>query len=279
MLSSCRLRAGQAQRALHAVGIQLHRLGRGSRATERAVGRGGVPEPIMRRHHRHADAHRDLVPRDHRGDHLAPGQPVRLGQRQGGGDDDRADMQQRHLVRVVVVGGIDQDAIGERGEGGLRGHVRADDPGPAGCRWIQFGNALGDVRLCRVLDPGRHGAANGVQDDVAGHGDDRRWQVFEPQSGDEFGDGAGAHAGGLPGLSPDGIIRRSGARVHPRPGWTTAVTPGRDHAQSRVRCPPGLMAAAKGKDRETLSMLRLDSADEAQRPREARFPHPDSRPA
>ena len=121
-----RLRAGEAQRALHAVGIQPERLRRAGRRAERAVGRGGMPEAIMRRHHRHAHAHRHFVAGDQRQNQLAPRQPVRLGQRQRRRHHHRTRMQQRALMRVVVVGGVGEDAVCQRRERGLRSSRRPD---------------------------------------------------------------------------------------------------------------------------------------------------------
>ena len=117
---------------------------RAGRRAEGAVGRGGVPEAVMRRHHRHADAHRDLVARDQRRDQVAARRAPRVcGQRQRRRHHHRADMQQGALVRVVIVGGVDQDAVGERREGRLRRNPgRADDAGT--------GPSPGRVPRCRA---------------------------------------------------------------------------------------------------------------------------------
>ena len=139
------LRAGQAQRPLHAIGIKPQRRGGRGGGAKRPVRRGRMPEPVMRGHHRHADPHRDLVPRDDGQHDLLPAQPMRLAHRQGDRHDNRADMQQRRLVGVVIVGGVDQDAVAQRGEGRLRrASWGADDPRARADCGIQGRDVAGD---------------------------------------------------------------------------------------------------------------------------------------
>jgi len=161
----------------------------------------------MRGHHGHADAHRDFVARDQRGDEAPPVELPGLRHGQRGRHDDGAHMQQGTLVRVVIVGGIDQDAVGQRGEGGLRRSIRHADHASALRGWIKGGDVLRDTRLGGVLGPGADGAAHGIQHQPACLAHHGFGQILEAKSGDEFGNGASGHGVGL---VSSGLVARCG---------------------------------------------------------------------
>ena len=66
------LRTRQAQGALHTIRIQPHGMGSASSGAESPIGRGGMPETIMRWHHRHADTHGNFIPCYQRRQHGTP---------------------------------------------------------------------------------------------------------------------------------------------------------------------------------------------------------------
>jgi hypothetical protein len=69
-----------------------------------------------------ADPAARLGARHHGREHGLPIRPQRLAERQSGGDDRPADMDDRFIVGVVVVEGVGERAVGDRGGGG-RGPV------------------------------------------------------------------------------------------------------------------------------------------------------------
>jgi hypothetical protein len=82
-------------------------------------------------------------------------------------------VQQRTLVRVVVVGGVNEDAVRQRRERGLRLHAGDADHRCAIIAAVKSGNFQRNARLRRVFGPRADGAADGVDKDAAGLIDDR----------------------------------------------------------------------------------------------------------
>jgi hypothetical protein len=103
-------------------------------------------------------------------------------------------VQQRALVRVVVVGGVDQDAVGQGREGRLRREAGGADHARARRGRVEPGDAAGEPRLLRVFGPGRDGAADRVEDQAARLRHHRLRQVLIAQPGDEIGQCLRGHA-------------------------------------------------------------------------------------
>lgn len=103
------------------------------------------------------------------------------------------------LVRVVEVGGVDEGAVGQSGHRCILAHaLGAPDRRDRRCS-ERSGEGAHDFGLRAVIGPGADGAAERVEDDVLGCGDDGRRQIAEAQVGDEgaeFGGGAGGGGGG-----------------------------------------------------------------------------------
>ena len=158
-----RLSAGQAKRALHTIRIQPHGMGRASGGAKSAVGGSGMPKPIMRWHHRHTDTYRNLIARHQRGQHGTPGKPARFGQRQSRWHHDGSHMQQSALMRIIIISGIDQNAVRQRGESRLHSRPLGAHDMSAGRARIKRCDIARDAGFLRVLRPGRHGAAQRIQ--------------------------------------------------------------------------------------------------------------------
>ena len=167
---------------------------RTGRRAESPVGRGGVPESVMRWHHRHADAHRHFIPRDQRRQHRTSRKATRFGQGKRGWHHHGTHMQQGALVRVVIIGGIDQNTIGERRESGLyRSPLGAHDM-RAGCAGIECGDIARDAGFFRIFRPGRHGAAQRIKHQPRRLTPNVNRQRIRLDGSDKFRKGARGHA-------------------------------------------------------------------------------------
>ena len=183
-IQAARLGAGETEGGAHALGIERGGLGGGGGAAEGAVGGGRVPETVVARHHRHADPRRHLVAGHQRGDQVAAVAGARLGRRQRGRHHHRAEVRQRALVGVVVVGGVDQHAVRQRGQ--RRMGFRAADHGRLCLGAELVGELYRDLRLPGVFLVGGNGAAESIQQEALGLLHDFGRQVVELQSGDKI---------------------------------------------------------------------------------------------
>ncbi len=148
---------------IDAIGIKAHGMGHTGRRAEGPIGRGGMPETIMRWHHRHPDTHRDLIPCHQRRQHAAARKPTRFGQGKRGWHHHGTDMQQGALMRVIIIGGIDQNAIGECRESRLHRSTLGAHDMCAGCSGIKCRDIARDAGFFCIFCPGRHGAAKRIQ--------------------------------------------------------------------------------------------------------------------
>ena len=181
----CRLGACETECGARPRSIEAERRGARRGGTERPVGRCRMPEPVVGRHHRHADADRHLISGHDGSYERAPGEILRLGKGQGRRHDNGTCVQQRALVRIVEVGSVDERPVRERRQGRIRLDAgRAPDRGRRGRP--KGGDQPGhDGRLLRIVAPRPDGASESVENDVAGLPHDRLGQVLELQPGNE----------------------------------------------------------------------------------------------
>ena len=72
-------------------------------------------------------------------------------------------MQQSALMRIIIIGGIDQNAVCQRGESRLRSSPLAAHDMSAGRARIKRCDIARDAGFFSIFGPGRHGAAQRIQ--------------------------------------------------------------------------------------------------------------------
>ena len=122
---------------------------------------------------------------------VATGELALLGEREHGRHDDRAGVQQRALVRVVEIGSVDERTVGEGCKRRIRARAAAAPDGRDRGRGECLREADDNAALVRIGIPCTDGAADGIEYDIAGLGDDGRRQVGERKARGEVSEGFG----------------------------------------------------------------------------------------
>ena len=102
-------------------------------------------------------------------------------------------MQQSALVCIIIIGGIDQNAIGECCESRLHGSTRRAHHMRTRRAGIKGGDITRDAGFFSIFRPGRHGAAQRIQHQPCRLAHNFWRQGIRLDTGRKFGKGARGH--------------------------------------------------------------------------------------